>query len=57
MECTELAYQFFVSAVASGDDEACNNAAVCLERGFGTEKNSLDAMSMYHLGASKSNCS
>lgn len=49
----ELAYQYFITAVASGDDDACTNAAICLERGVGTEKNVLDAMSMYHLGASK----
>ena len=49
----ELSFEYFVTAANSGDQDACNNAAVCLERGVGTEKNLLEAMYYYHLSARK----
>jgi TPR repeat protein len=51
----ELAYQHFITAASSGDQEACYQVAQCLERGLGTEKNHNDAMVMYHIGSIRGN--
>lgn len=48
----ELAYQYFVQAMHSGDADACYNAGMCLELGVGCDKNVLESLVYYHLGAS-----